>query len=279
MNALKDKKVLIIGATGTLGSELVKQLLNTGVDSIRAYARHEESMFWLRKEHGEDKMRYFIGDIRDKDRLSRAYSGVDIVINCAAMKHVKICEENPFEAVETNVNGVQNAVECAIEHNIETYIQISTDKAVNPKNVYGATKLLSEGLTLDAIKYQGNNNTKFVVIRSGNIMGSSGSCFQIWDKQYASGKPLTVTDLNATRYMASKEAIVRAIIFKIDLDIIENGLYILRMANYRVADLITKYVDAEINIIGLQEGEKLHEELYNENERGKFIDIIEEDKI
>jgi FlaA1/EpsC-like NDP-sugar epimerase len=276
MNALKGKKVLIIGATGTLGSEFVEQLLLcTDVESIRAYARHEESMFWLREKYGEDRMRYLIGDIRDKERLSKAYDGVDVVINCAAMKHVRICEENPFETVKTNVGGVQNAIECAIEHDIDLYIQISTDKAVNPRNVYGASKLMAENLTLDAMNYQGNSKTKFVVIRSGNIMGSSGSCLQIWDKQHKDGLPLTITDFNATRYMASRESIVSSIINKIISHELNNGLYVLNMPKYSVRQLVDRYINANFKLIGLQEGEKLEEELFKENEKYTLIDVEE----
>jgi len=268
---LRDKSVLVLGATGTLGDEFVKQLLEYGVRSVRAYARHEESMFWLRKKYGEDRMRYLIGDIRDKERLNKACKGADIIINCAALKHVRLCSENPFEAIKTNVGGTQNAIECAIENDVKVFAQISTDKAVNPVCTYGYTKALSEQLTLEATNYQGENETTFCVFRSGNIMRSSGSCFEIWDKQYRYGEPLTVTELEAVRYMASKEAIVRTILGAFSA--VENTLYVLSMPAYRVKDLIRGYPGHSVVITGLTPGEKLIEEMYREDEKFKTLEV------
>lgn len=268
---MRDKKILILGATGTLGTELVKQLLDSGVDSVRAYARNEEKMFWLKKQFGDEQVRYLLGDIRDRERLNRACEGVDVVINCAALKHVALCSSNPFEAVKTNVQGTQNAIECAIENNIELFVQVSTDKAVNPINTYGYTKALSEQLTLEAPNYQGANRTKFCVIRSGNIMNSSGSCFEIWDKQYKNGEPLTITDLDATRYMAPKDKIANAILGI--LPKAQNGLYVLFMPSYKVQDLIKEYPGHSIQTVGLQPGEKLIEEMYRDGESYKGVAI------
>jgi FlaA1/EpsC-like NDP-sugar epimerase len=234
-NYFQRRNILVLGATGTLGNEIIKQLLKLPVASIRAYARHEESMFWLRQQYGEDRMRYLIGDIRDKERLSRACEDVDIIINCAALKHVRICSENPFEAIKTNVQGTQNAIECAIEHCVDLFVQISTDKAVNPVCTYGYTKALSEQLTLEAPNYQGHNRTKFCVFRSGNILRSSGSCFEIWDNQYKNNQPLTVTDLEALRYMARREDIVSSILET--LPEAQSGLYVLQMPAFRVKEL------------------------------------------
>lgn len=266
---MRDKKILILGATGTLGTELVKQLLDSGVDSVRAYARNEEKMFWLKKQFDDDRMRFLIGDIRDKDRLNMACRDVDIIINCAAMKHVQICEDSPFEAVKTNIQGTQNAIECAIENNAELFVQISTDKSVKPANLYGATKMVAEKITLEAPNYQGNNKTKFCVVRSGNIMYSSGSCFEIWNRQYCDGQPLTVTDLEATRYMAPKDKIANAILGI--LPKAQNGLYVLFMPSYKVKDLIKEFPGCKIDAIGLQPGEKMSEELYHEGEDFKGV--------
>lgn len=268
-----EKNVLIIGATGTLGTEFCGQLLKLGVKSVRAYARHEESMFWLRKQYGEERMRYLIGDIRDKERLNRAMTDCQIVINCAAMKHVRICSENPFEAVETNVNGVQNAIECAIDNDVELYVQISTDKAVNPVCTYGYTKALAEQLTLEAKNYQGNNRTVFCVFRSGNIMRSSGSVFEIWDKQYAAGEELTITDLNAVRYMASRGGIVKAVLNM--LHNVQNALYVLEMPCYKVRDLLVNYPGCKTKIIGLQPGEKKVEEMSRYGEEFIKVEVTE----
>ena len=270
---MQNKKVLIIGGTGTLGTALIDELLKRNVHSIRIYSRNEHKQFQLRQKYGEPtgKMRYYIGDIRDKQRLSRAYEGVDIVINCAALKHVNLCNENPFECTQTNVIGVQNALECAVKHGIEAFVQISTDKAVNPANIYGCSKAMAEYLTMDAINWQGINRTKFCVIRSGNILASSGSCFEVWDKQYKNGEPLTVTDLNAVRYMESRERIAQAVV-NIACNI-QNGLYVLSMPKYKVSDLISKYEGAEVKITGLRQGEKLIEELYRENEKFTLVEV------
>jgi len=270
---MQNKKVLIIGGTGTLGTALIDELLKRNVHSIRIYSRNEHKQFQLRQKYGEPtgKMRYYIGDIRDKQRLSRAYEGVDIVINCAALKHVNLCNENPFECTQTNVIGVQNALECAVKHNIETFVQISTDKAVNPVNIYGCSKAMAEYLTMDAINWQGINRTKFCVIRSGNILASSGSCFEVWDKQYKNGEPLTVTDLNAVRYMESRERIAQAVV-NIACNI-QNGLYVLSMPKYKVSDLIKRCKDTEIKITGLKQGEKLIEELYREDEKFTLVEV------
>ncbi len=269
----KDKTILILGSSGTLGQELIRQLLECDVHSIRAYSRNEYRMFDLRQMFGEpteeNRIRYLIGDIRDKERLNRAMDGVDICINCAAMKRVEMCEENPFEAIQTNVIGVQNAIECAIANNIEAFVQISTDKSVNPTNTYGRSKALAEDITLHAVNYQGNNRTKFLVIRSGNIKASSGSVLEIWKKQYENGEPLTITDLSAVRYMAPKEKIAKAIIKIVSRP--KNGLFVLFMPKYTVKDLLKPFDGARYNIIGLRHWEKKVEELYREGEQ--FIKV------
>lgn len=272
---MKNKKVLIIGGTGTLGIALIDELLKRGVHSIRIYSRNEHKQFQLRQKYGEptNKFRYLIGDIRDKQRLSRAYEGVDIVINCAALKHVSLCNENPFEALQTNVIGVQNALECAVKHNIESFIQISTDKAVEPVNIYGCSKAMAEYLVLNAPEWQGVNKTKFVIVRSGNIIASSGSCFEVWDRQYKNGEPLTVTDINAVRYMASKEQIAHAIINIICNEFVRNGLYVLSMPKYKVGNLIKKYNGAEVKITGLKYGEKLIEKLRRKDEKYQLMEV------
>ncbi len=268
---MRDKTILVIGGTGTLAVALIEALLPMNPHAIRIYSRNEHKQFLLRQKYGEpcgdSKFRYFLGDIRDKDRLRMAFQGADIVINCAALKHVSLCRENPFEAVKTNIIGVQNALECAIENNIECFVQISTDKVVSPTNLYGCTKAVAEYLTLDAANWQGYNRTRLIVIRSGNIAASSGSVLEIWDKQAAAGKPLTVTDANAVRYMASAESIAKAIAEIAARE--PTGLYVLDMPKYKVSELLGHYSGCPITVTGLKEGEKLIEELYLPNE--KFI--------
>ena len=269
----KGKKVLILGASGTLGQVLIEEFLRYDIHSIRVFSRNEHKQFLLRQKYGEptDRIRYFLGDIRDKERLDMAFNGVDIVVNAAALKHVSLCNENPMETLKTNVIGVQNALECAVKNNIELFVQISTDKAVNPTNIYGCSKAMAEYLVLDAPNFQGNNRTKFVVVRSGNIIGSSGSVLEIWKRQHEEGKPLTVTDMEAERYMAEKEDIAKAII-NICSDA-QNGLYVLSMPKVKVKDLISKYDVCKVNIIGLQQGEKMEEELFRPDEKFTLVEV------
>jgi len=266
----KDKTVLVIGATGTLGTETVKQLLNYDVHAIRAYSRNEHKMWQLKQMFGEDKVRYFLGDIQNKDRLDLAFTGADIVINYAAIKHVSFANTNPFETLNTNVIGVQNALECAVKHNIETFVQMSTDKAVSPTCFYGCSKAMAEHLVLQAKEWQGYGKTKFVVIRSGNVLESTGSVLEIWKSQKEQGIPLTVTNMEAERYAAKKEQIISAILNTIQN--CQNGLYVLNMPKYKVKDLLTQFQPCETQIIGLQDGEKLREVLWREGE--KFTEVI-----
>jgi FlaA1/EpsC-like NDP-sugar epimerase len=193
------------------------------------------------------------------------------VINCAALKHVSFCEGSPFEALQTNVVGVQNALECALENNIEAFVQMSTDKVVNPCNMYAYTKALAEGLVLNAWQWQGKNRTRFIVTRSGNVIGSSGSVIEVWREQYKRGLPLTVTDLNCERYMASRQSVAKAIIKTINEPY--SGLVVLNMPKYTVAELLKPYGDYPINIIGLQKGEKKEEALFRDGEEFSLIDI------
>jgi FlaA1/EpsC-like NDP-sugar epimerase len=264
-----SKNILIIGASGTLGTALITELVKQDV-TIRAYSRNEYRLFLLREKFKEyeSKMRYLIGDICDLERLNMAMTNADVVINCAAMKRVEMCDENPFACLNTNVVGVQKALECAVKNNIETFIQISTDKAVLPVNIYGHSKAMSEYLVLDAVNWCGKAKTKFIVVRSGNILGSSGSVLEIWQKQKEQGLPLTVSDLNATRYGASKESISKAI-----LDIAEysvqsglNGLVVLDMKEYSIKDLLAEFSDCDVIHTGLKPFEKLHELLYRDGE-------------
>lgn len=262
----KDKNILVLGASGTLGQAIITELLKHDVHSIRAYSRNEYRLFLLRqnfKEY-EDKMRYYVGDIREKGRLDLAFQRVHIVINCAALKRVEVCEESPFECMQTNIVGVQNALECAVKNNVEVFIQISTDKAVLPVNIYGYSKAFAEGLVLNAPKWQGDNRTRFVVLRSGNIIGSSGSVLEIWHKEREQGLPLTVTDSNCTRYGATKEQIAKAVVDVSQSNL--QGLVVLDMKLYSIKELLAEFGDCEVKVTGLGQGEKLHEVLHREGE-------------
>jgi FlaA1/EpsC-like NDP-sugar epimerase len=271
---LSNKKILIIGASGTLGTALIYELIKQNIHSVRAFSRNEYRLFLLReslKEY-ESKMRYLIGDICDKDRLDMAMKNVDVVINCAAMKRVEMCDENPFACLNTNVVGVQNALECAVKNNVETFIQISSDKSVLPVNIYGHSKAMAEYLTLNAKNWSGNAKTRFIVVRSGNILGSSGSVLEIWKSQKEQGLPLTVTDINATRYAAPKESIASAIVDIAKSNL--NGLVVLNMKKYSIKELLAGFGDCDIIKTGLKPFEKLHEQLYRENERYTIWEVV-----
>jgi FlaA1/EpsC-like NDP-sugar epimerase len=196
---------------------------------------------------------------------------IDTCFNFAALKHVWACQSQPLEALKTNVIGVQNAIDCAIECNIKTFVQMSTDKVVNPTCSYGKTKALAEDLVLNAHLYQGNNRTRFLVVRSGNVLGSSGSVLEIWQSQKEQGLPLTVTDLNATRYGATREQIVNAILKAVTSDL--NGLVVLNMKEYSIKELLAQFGNCDIVETGLKPYEKLHEELWREGENFQLLEV------
>ena len=169
------KKILITGGTGSLGKYLTKKLLKENVDTIRIYSRDEWKQIQMENEIDDKRLRFLIGDVRDKDRLARAVEGVDIVIHAAALKHVPIAEYNPFEAIKTNVFGSQNLIECCLDANVKKVLAVGTDKAVSPLNTYGASKMLMERLFISANNYKGEHDTKFLCVRYGNVLGSRGS--------------------------------------------------------------------------------------------------------
>ena len=196
-----DNVILVTGAAGTIGSGLVKRLSQFDVAAIRMFDNNETGMFDLERELRSPKIRTFMGDIRDKDRLERAFEDVDTVFHCAALKHVPLCEYNPFEAAKTNVFGTQNVIDAALDKEIEGVVQISTDKTVNPRNVMGATKLVAERLIIAANQYKGKRRTKFSCVRFGNVLDSRGSVLPVFQSQIEHGGPLTLTDRKMTRFV------------------------------------------------------------------------------
>lgn len=233
----KGEKILITGGTGSIGSEIVKQLLKFKPSTIRILTNDENSIFDTKRKLGDKPpITYFIGDIREKDRIRLAIRGIDIVFHAAAMKHVDICEQNPFDAVKTNVIGTSNVLEQSILENVSKFILISTDKATTPTSTLGASKLLAERLTLDATSYIGTGKTIFSAVRFGNVIGSRGSVFQIFLDQIKNGSPVTVTDKRMTRFiMSTSEA--ASLILDIT-NIAKNGdTFILKMPSVRIEDL------------------------------------------
>ena len=233
----KGKNILITGGTGSIGMGLAKQLIKYNPKEIRIFSNDENSIFEAKENLGGNHIyKFMVGDVRDKDRLNLAIRNVDIVYHTAAMKHIEICEENPFDAVKTNVVGTSNVLESSIIEGIEKFVFISTDKATNPTSTLGGSKLLAERLTLDARTYSGKGKTKFSIVRFGNVLGSRGSVFQIFQKQIKMKKPLTVTDKNMTRFIMSISDAASMILHV--TKILSGGeIYILKMPSIRIEDL------------------------------------------
>ncbi len=260
---MKDKVILITGGTGSLGQQLVNDILPLNPKVIRIYSRGEWAQAEMSRQFNNTLLRFLIGDVRDKDRLSRAMNGVDIVIHTAALKRVEICEFNPIEAKKTNVDGSENVVEAAIDNKVEKVLAISSDKAVHPINVYGATKLQMEKLMIGGNLY---GKTKFSCIRSGNFEVSKGNVLEIWRRQLEESNEIMVTAEDMTRYWISLEEVSQFII-KCS-GIMEGGeIFIPKMRQTELKDIINIFCpNAKIKVIGQRQGEKLHELLFAEGE-------------
>ncbi len=264
------KKVLITGGTGSLGTALTKRLLNSKVNTIRIFSRDEWKQVQMQSEIKDDRLRYFIGDVRDKERLSRALEDVDIVIHAAALKQMPVAEYNPFEAVKTNVVGTQNLIEACLDNQVESVLAIGTDKAVSPLNTYGATKLLMERLFVSANFYKGNHKIKFACVRYGNVMGSRGSVIPVFVNQVKSGKDITVTDPNMTRFnITMNEAL--DLIFRALENSMGGEVFVPKLKAYKVGDIkdaITEILESKnkTKIISARPGEKIHESLISFDE-------------
>lgn len=283
----KNKKILVTGGTGFIGSEIVRKLLQYEPDVVRILSNDEDSMFRIIQELGEgENKRFLIGDIRDKERLSLAMEHIDIVYHAAALKHVPLCEYNPFEAIKTNVVGTQNVIDAALKSGVEKVISISTDKAVNPVNTMGATKLLSEKLIIDANYYKGIRKTVFSCVRFGNVLFSRGSVIPLFEEQIRTKKPVTITDPDMTRFMMSISNTID-LVFKASLLAQGGEIFILKMPVVKMGDLIDVVVDVyaqkygmitdvvERMIIGPRPGEKKYEELLTETETKKVFETDE----
>jgi UDP-N-acetylglucosamine 4,6-dehydratase/UDP-glucose 4-epimerase len=266
----EGKKILITGGTGSLGTALTKRLLQTNVETIRIFSRGEWKQVKMQSEITDKRLRFFIGDVRDKDRLSRALKDVNIVIHAAALKQMPIAEYNPFEAVKTNVLGTENLIESCLDNNVELVLAIGTDKAVSPVNTYGATKFLMERLFVSANFFKGEQKIKFLCVRYGNVLGSRGSIVPVFVNQIKSGKKVTVTDPSMTRFNISMDEALN-LIFRA----IQNGkggeIFVPKLKAYKVGDMKDAIIeglnsDAESELISIRAGEKIHEFLINYDE-------------
>ncbi len=275
---IEGKKVLITGGAGTIGSALAREVLPKNPAVVRILDNDETKLSELEQELANSKVRYLLGDIREKERLYSACRDVDIVFHTAALKHVNACEYNPFEAVKTNALGLQNLIDVCIDEDVERVIFTSSDKAVNPSNVMGTTKLLGEKLVTAANYYKGSHNVRFSSVRFGNILGSRGSLLPLVKKQIRTGGPVTVTDPDMTRfYMSENQAI--SLILKV-LSIMKGGeVFILKMPVFRVGDIIDAVIEelggsgVEKKLIGPKPGEKPYEELMTVEESKRALDL------
>ena len=281
---LNEKSVLITGGTGSFGKMFTKLILERYPDIKRLVilSRDEQKHFNMANEFPESKypaMRYFIGDVRNKDRLERAFEGVDIVIHAAAMKHVHLAEYNPSECINTNINGAENVIAAAIKCGVKNVVALSTDKACAPINLYGATKLTSDKLFIAANNVKGSRNVKFSVVRYGNVMGSNGSVVPFFLNKRKEGV-LPITDKNMTRFNISLQDGCQMVFDAIG-DAWGGEIFIPKIPSYRILDIAEAIgPDCKKPIVGIRPGEKIHEEMitssdsYNSYDLGKYYTIL-----
>ena len=275
------KKVLVTGACGTVGSELIKILSdesNFKLLQLVGIDNNESALFFIDQEYLSDpRILFYLGDVRDYSKIRRMMEGVDIVFHTAAYKHVILCEKSPFEAVQTNINGVQNIIQAAFESQVEKVVFTSSDKAVNPTNVMGTTKLMGERLITSANSNAHSSKTVFTSTRFGNVLGSNGSVIQVFKEQIKKGGPLTLTDENMSRFVMSINEAAQLLIRSA---VIAKGgeVFVTKMPVMRIVDLVFVMIEAlapqygyspeqiEIKIIGPKPGEKMYEELLSREE-------------
>lgn len=265
---LNNKSVLITGGTGSFGQNFVKKVINkySKIKKLIIFSRDELKQFQMQQIFPPERypnLRFFIGDIRDKDRLKFAFNDIDIIIHAAALKQVPTAEYNPFEFIKSNVIGTQNIIEAALEHEVENVISLSTDKASSPINLYGATKLCSDKLIISANNIKGTRKTKFSIVRYGNVMGSRGSVLPFFRKIITEGK-LPLTDLEMTRFNISLNKAIELV--EIALKKSEGGeIFVPKLKSFFIKDLIEALSGKKnfFKLVGIRPGEKIHEELIN----------------
>ncbi len=263
----KDQVILLTGGTGSFGKKFVEIMLKEYQPKvIRIFSRDELKQYEMQKQFNQhSSLRYFIGDVRDKERVHRALEGATMIIHAAALKHVPVCEYNPFEAIKTNILGAQNLIEGAIEHNIQHTVALSTDKAVNPTNLYGASKLCAERLFIAANSYAGPHKVRFSLVRYGNVVGSRGSVIPFFLKEAETGT-LTITDDRMTRFWITLDQGVRLVIETAE-NMHGGEIFVPKIPSMKITDLARVIgPECKIKTIGIRPGEKLHEVLLTEDE-------------
>jgi UDP-N-acetylglucosamine 4,6-dehydratase len=276
--ALNGKSVLITGGTGSFGRKFVETALREqDLRRLIVFSRDELKQHDMRAQFpdvGDSPMRYFIGDIRDRDRLRRAFHDVDVVVHAAALKQVPACEYNPFEAVRTNIDGTKNVIDAAIDEGVSSVLAISTDKAVNPVNLYGATKLCAEKLVVQGNSYRGGRDLRFSCARYGNVMSSRGSVIPIFQEQRTNGR-VTITDPRMTRFWITLEQGVRFVMHCIE--VMRGGeIFVPKIPSMSITDLAAALAPGcEVEVIGIRSGEKMHEVLISEDEARHAFELDE----
>ncbi|WP_405574675.1 UDP-N-acetylglucosamine 4,6-dehydratase (inverting) [Winogradskyella sp. Asnod2-B02-A] len=285
MFSLKDKSILITGGTGSLGKALTKHIFETYPDikKLVIFSRDEQKQFQMAQEYPPDRypqIRFFIGNVRDKERLVRAFQRIDYVIHAAAMKHVHIAEYNPDECIKTNINGAENVVDACLRTNVERVVALSTDKACAPINLYGATKLTSDKLFIAANNIKGDKPIKFSVVRYGNVMGSNGSVIPFFIKKKNEENKLPITDPNMTRFNISLQGGVDMVMHALE-HAWGGELFVPKIPSYKIMDVAEAIgPNCEKPIVGIRPGEKVHEEMITSSDSfytydlGKYYTIL-----
>jgi UDP-N-acetylglucosamine 4,6-dehydratase len=281
---LENKTVLITGGTGSLGKALTSHIFNnhSNLKKLIIFSRDEQKQFQMAQEFPENKfpkIRFFLGDVRDEQRLVRAFAGVDIVIHAAAMKHVHLAEYNPDECIKTNIGGAQNVIHAALQTSVSNVVALSTDKACAPINLYGATKLTSDKLFVAANNIRGVKPIKFSVVRYGNVMGSNGSVIPFFLKKKSEGK-LPITDPLMTRFNISLQGGVDMVMHAIE-HAWGGEIFIPKIPSYKITDVAKAVApNCDLEVVGIRPGEKIHEEMitasdsFNTYDLGKYFTIL-----
>jgi len=271
----KNKTLFLSGGTGSWGQELTKQLLEYNPKEIIIYSRGEFAQVLMKRKFNNKKLKFVIGDVRDYNRLNESMKNVDFVFHLAALKHVPICEEHILESIKTNIIGVQNIVNCAINNNVKMVVDLSTDKACNPLNVYGTCKSLGEKMIIDANK---NKKTKFFCIRSGNVIGTNGSIIPYFIEKAKNKETIPITDINMTRFLISLKDAIK-LVLEISNKCDGGEIFALKMSSAKIIDIanvLWKFYNPKDamkkNIIGIREGEKLNETLVSEQEMFRAVE-------